>query len=135
MEKIKVGIYKSWDEPNLLIQSEQLYSKNVGRWKNMIFTYDLSEPLDVIVFLSPPEDDFVISCRKNSRLFIFMEPPIERYNFIKKLIPYFDYMIGPFNFKNDKCCYSHGFLPWWTGKSYNFLKSVDYKTIKSKKNG
>lgn len=117
-KKIVVRVIKDWEHIDLFSQTQD----SLGNWNNFYFTSQNIEDVDIIVFLSPPFNDFKIKCREGMRFLFVQEPPINRYRWINKSNNEFDYIFTQFQLAYPNFHLSHGFLTWWIGKNYSFLK-------------
>ncbi|WP_299048797.1 glycosyltransferase family 10 [uncultured Polaribacter sp.] len=120
-----VKIERYYDFPDLKRQTP----KETFKWKDITFTEEDIEECDFLVILEYPKKDFSIKVPKNNIIHICQEPPneISKYRqFANKNVSYNFNQIKKSNVNQIK---SHGALPWFVNKNYDFLKNIDLNDL------
>lgn len=129
-----VLVIPSWDSPDLLCQT----ANHSGIWDDFQYyisyygnDIDFKISYDYLVVLYCLSGKLSIEIPKGNTCFITQEPPYQDFIQLKKLFKYFDNVITQFPIEGGNVIHSIPVVPWWIGKSYDFLVK-NKNVIKSK---
>lgn len=115
-----VRIIKDWDYPDVFRQTPG--GKKI--WGNVEFTTDNIMEFDYLVVLNSSKKEVIFKCRKNGKFLLSQEPPVDGYEWHKKLFEYFDKVYTSWDVNAPNIVHGHGCLPWHIDKTYDELKHL-----------
>lgn len=119
-----VLVVSGWGSPDILQQTP----KHSGIWDDIQYhisyfgnDIDFRIPYDYLIVLYCIPVKICLEIPKGNTCFITQEPPYQDFLILKKLFKYFDNVITQFPIKRANVIQSIPVVPWWLGKSYDFL--------------
>lgn len=101
------------------------------QWGEFTFTEQNVDQCDYLVILEYPKNDFSIKVNPNNIIHICMEPPNEVSKYRQYANKKVNLILNQIDIqKNNQL--SHGALPWFVGKDYDFLNQLNPTTLNKK---
>ena len=114
-----IKIERYYNYPDLKRQTPHYCMK----WNDFVFTEEDIDECDYLVILDYPKDDFSIKVNKNNIIHICLEPPneVSKYRqYAKKKVKL---IFNQLDIKKNNIL-SHGALPWYINKDFDFLNNL-----------
>lgn len=119
-----VLVISAWDFPDILFQTPN----HSGIWDDFQYyisyfgnDIDLTILYDYLIVLYCLPGKICVEIPKGNTCFITQEPPYQDFILLRKLFKYFDNVITQFPIDGENVIHSIPVVPWWIGKSYDFL--------------
>ncbi len=93
-----------------------------GVWQGITFTEEPVNDCDYVIVFNKIPENTIVNCPQENIWLIMQEPPLKFLNWFQKAYKHFHRVYTPdINLQGNNIVHSHGMLPWYINKDYDFL--------------